>query len=332
MNIQFQYIEFFGLFLAIPFFILLFFSIQRWKNKVIKRIGDEKLVMMLIRNYSQKLFASKFIFLSLAFVFGVLAVMNPRKPGSSERKSRNGIDVVIALDVSKSMLAADVPPSRLENAKQLINKLINKMPDNRIGLVLFAGKAYLQVPLTVDQESIKMFIDAAGPNAVPQQGTVISDALTMSAKAFTTAERRFKAVILISDGEDHDGDAVKTADQLAAQGIMINTVGIGTTEGSMIIDSATGEKKDAEGNVVISKLNEEELQQIAEKTHGIYVHLQNSDETANSLLGQLSQVDEKSTTDSALVNYKTFYMWLAAAMFILLVIENFIPERRPIAA
>ncbi len=331
MNFQFQYKEFAGLFPAIPFFILLFIFTLMWKKKVIKRIGDEKLVKALISNYSLKLFTSKFILLSLAFGLGVLAVMNPRKPGSSEGISRNGIDVVITLDVSKSMLATDLPPSRLENAKQMISKLIDKMPDNRIGLVLFAGKAYLQVPMTVDQGSLKMFVDAAEPDAVPQQGTVISDALMMSAKAFNDTERRFKAVVLISDGEDHDPDAIKTADKLAQQGIMINTVGVGTTEGSTIIDPVTGEnKKDAEGNTVISKLNEEELKQIAEETHGTYIHLKNNDDAVNTLISQLSQIAKKPLTNSALLDYKTFYMWLVAAMFILLLIENYIPERKRI--
>jgi len=333
VNLQFQYKEFTALFLAIPFFILLFIFVLIWKKKTIKRIGDEKLVRSLISNYSQKLFTLKFILLSLAFAFGILAVMNPRKPGSSDGISRNGIDVVIALDVSKSMLAADLPPSRLENAKQLIDKLIDKMPDDRIGLVLFAGKAYLQVPLTIDQRSVKMFVDAAGPDAVPQQGTAISDALTMSAKIFNDTEKRFKAVILISDGEDHEPNAVKTADKLTQQGIMINTVGVGTTEGSTIIDPSTGEnKKDADGNLVISKLNEEELKQIADETQGVYIHLQNSEEVVNSLISQLSQIAKKPLTNSALLDYKTFYIWLAAAMFVLLLMENYIPERKRIVS
>src|SRR5438876_4700745 len=317
MNFQFQYKIFVWLFLGIPILILLFLGLLQWKRKVTKRIGDKRLVKVLISNYSSKRFTSKFIFLSLAFALGVAAVMNPRKPGGSESINRKGIDVAIALDVSKSMLATDLQPSRLERAKQFITRLMNEMPNDRIALVLFAGKAYLQMPLTVDHGAAAMYISSAGPDAVPQQGTVISDALNMSVRAFDNTDRRFKTIVLISDGEDHDEEAINTAEELSQQGVMINTIGIGSAEGSEIIDPATGEaKKDpATGATVITKLNEDELKQIAEKTNGIYIHLQNSDETVNSLQKQLSQIERKALGDVSLMNFKTYYLWLAAAMF-----------------
>ena len=161
--------------------------------------------------YSSKLFSLKFGMLSIAFAAGVVMLMDLRKPGGTEGINRKGIDVVVALDVSKSMLAADLAPDRLERAKQLIGKLMTAMPNDRIGLVLFAGKAYLQMPLTTDHGAARMFVSSASPDAVPQQGTVISEALQRSANAFNAAERRFKTVILISDGEDHDVEAVNTA-------------------------------------------------------------------------------------------------------------------------
>ena len=331
VNIQFQYKEFVWLFLAIPFFLLLFILLLSWKKKIIKRIGDEKLVKALIVGYSSKFFASKFFFLSIAFAFGIVAVMNPQQPGSSEDFSRKGIDVMIALDVSKSMLATDIQPSRLEKAKEFINAVMDKMPDNQFGLVLFAGKAYLQMPLTVDHDAIKTFVSESGPNLIPVQGTVISDALTMSTKAFVN-EEKYKIIILISDGEDHDENAISTAEGLARQGVMINCIGIGSPEGSPIKDSVTGEnKKDEMGNTVISKLNEQELQQLAEKTNGIYSRLQNENESAEDLMKHLSQVEKKAFADIAYIDYKTFYIWAAAAMFILLLTESFIPEKKKIA-
>ncbi len=331
--IQFQYKEFVWLFAVIAILILLFLDLLRWKKKVIKRIGDKKLVLALISDYSLQKFASKFIFLSIAFAFGVAAVMNPRKPGATENISRNGIDVAIALDVSKSMLATDLQPNRLERAKQFITRLMNQMPNDRIALVLFAGKAYLQMPLTIDHGAAAMYVSSAGSDAVPQQGTVISDALNMSARVFNNTEKRFKAVVLISDGEDHDNDAISTAKELASQGVMINTIGIGSTEGSTLIDPTTGEvKKDIDGKTVISKLNEDELKQIAERTNGIYIHLQSSDDAVSVLLKQLSQIDRKALGDMSMTNFKTFYLWLAAAMLVLLVIENFIPEKRKVIA
>ncbi len=331
MNLQFQYNNFLTLLAAIPIGIVFFWFLLRWKRKVIKRIGDKKLVQILISNFSRKLFISKWILLSLAFLFGVIAVMNPRIPGQSEDFSRKGIDVVIALDLSKSMLAADVQPSRLEKAKEFIGKLIDKMPDNRIGLVWFAGAAYLQMPLTIDDDAAKMYVATADPDAVPVQGTVISEALQKSSNAFNDNDERFKSVILITDGEDHDPDAIKTAATLADEGIMVNTIGIGSEQGAPIIDSATGTaKKDEQGNVVISKLNEEELKQIAEKTNGTYIHLENTDEATNTLIKYLSQIEKKAFLDKASLDYRSLYIWPAAIFFILLLVENFIPERKKI--
>jgi Ca-activated chloride channel family protein len=333
LGFQFQHIEYTWGLLAIPFFSLLFVWLMRWKQRVVKRMGDKKLVDLLTNNFSKKLFSLKFILLLLAIIAGVATIMNLRKPADEDGISRKGIDVVIALDVSKSMLATDLQPSRLERAKQFITKLMNAMPDDRIALVLFAGKAYMQMPLTTDHGAAQMFVSAAGPDAVPQQGTVISDALKMSANAFNTADRRFKTVVLISDGEDHDPEAAKTSKELAGQGMMINTVGIGSPEGSYIIDPATGEnKKDETGNVIITKLNEEELKSIAENTNGIYIRLQSSDEAVDAVKKNLSQIESKAFGDFSLMNYTTYYWWFAGAMLIFLLIENFIPERKRVSA
>jgi Ca-activated chloride channel homolog len=329
LNYSFQYKEFIWLLLAIPVLTFLFLAIIQWKKKVIKRTGDKRLVKALINNYSSKRFTAKFIFLSIAFALGVGAVMNPRKPGASNNTNRKGIDLAITLDVSKSMLATDLQPFRLERAKQFINKLMNEMPDDRIALVLFAGKAYLQMPLTIDHGAAKMYVSSAGPDAVPQQGTVISDALNKSADVFNNTERRFKAVILITDGEDHDADAVKTAKDLARQGVMINCIGIGSPEGSTLVEPSTGEiKKDENGNTVISKLNEEVLKEIARETNGIYIRLQSSDDAVAILMKHLSQIDRKAFGDVSLMNFTTYYGWLAGVMFFLLLVENFISERK----
>ncbi|MEP6700420.1 MAG: VWA domain-containing protein [Bacteroidota bacterium] len=332
MNFQFQHKEFIWLFSGLILLGLLFVGLLVWKKKIIKKLGDEKLIRALIRNYSSKLFTSKFIFILAAFVLGVIAVMNPRKPGGSNNTNRKGIDVAIALDVSKSMLAADLAPNRLERAKQLIGKLMNEMPDDRIALVLFAGKAYLQMPLTTDHGAAQLFVSSATTDAVPQQGTVISDALSMSAKVFNANEKKFKTVILISDGEDHDEEAIKMAKDLSEQGVMINTIGVGSPEGSVIVDpDIGGNKRDAAGNAVISKLNEDELKQIADATNGVYIRLEGSDEAVSLLNQQLSQIDRKAFVDVSQVNFKTYYLWFVAAMLLLLLIENFIPEKRKLA-
>ncbi|RYZ49496.1 MAG: VWA domain-containing protein, partial [Sphingobacteriales bacterium] len=212
---------------------------------------------------------------------------------------------------------------------QMIGKLMTAMPNDRIGLVLFAGKAYLQMPLTTDHGAAMMFVSSASPDAVPQQGTVLSEAIRRSANAFNVAERRFKAVVLISDGEDHDPAAITTAKELSAQGMMINTVGIGSPEGSYIPDAATGDnKRDATGSQVISRLNEDELKQLAQNTNGVYVRLEDSDQAVAQLKAQLSQIESRAFGDVSLMNFNAYFGWFAVVMFVLVLAEYFIPETK----
>lgn len=333
MNLQFEHTQYLLLLAGVIVFGILFFLLLRWKKKSVKRIGDERLVKLLVGNFSTRLFNTKFIFFSLAFAAGVIAVANLRKPGAPDNIARKGIDVVIALDVSKSMLAADLSPNRLERAKQMILKLMEQMPNDRIAFIVFAGRAYMQMPLTIDHTAAAIYVSSASPDAITAQGTVLSEAMEMSARAFNTKEGRFKSVILVTDGEDHDEDALKAADDLAQQGIMVCTVGIGSVEGAQIPDSTTNDfKRDASGNVVVTKLNEDILKQIAERSNGSYVNFQSSDQVVTALTEQLSQVEKKSFTDVSLLNYKTFYMWFAGAMLILLIAEFLIPERKRKAA
>ncbi|MBS1620840.1 MAG: VWA domain-containing protein [Bacteroidetes bacterium] len=329
MNIQFQYYSYWTLLAAIPVGVFFFILLLRWKKKVLGRMGDIKLVQALTDNFSRKLFAAKWGLFSVAFMLGVLAVMNPRIPGASESSSQKGIDIVLALDLSKSMLSTDVPTSRLEKAKEFISKLIDKLPDDRFALVWFAGSAYLQMPLSIDEEAAKMYASTADPDAVPVPGTVISQALEKSSSAFSDTDERFKVVILLTDGEDHDPDAVKTANTLAEKGIMVNTIGIGTLQGTSFTDPATNNlKKDEQGNTVISKLNEDELKKIADITKGIYIHLQNSDEAVSGLTSYLSRVPRKAFLDKYNMDYRTLYFWPAAILLLLLVVETIIPERK----
>lgn len=277
--------------------------------------------------YSSGRFLFKFILICVAFSLIVLALMNPRKAGGIDKTQRNGIDLAIALDVSKSMLATDMAPSRLDRARQLLLKLLEAMPDDRIALILFAGKAYMQMPLSTDHGAASLFITAASPDAVPQQGTVIADALEMSSRVFDPTEKKFKSILLISDGEDHDPDAIRKAGELAEQGIMINTVGIGSAEGSSIYDPLTGtDKKDAAGNTVITKLNEEELKDISQKTNGVYVHLAGTDEALTVLKDQFAHIDKKAYGDISMMSFTYYYPWLALAILLILLIENFISE------
>jgi len=333
MDLRFQHIEYLLPLTAVPLLVLLYFVLLYWKKRTIKKIGDERLVKEMIRNYSPQKFALKFVLITVAFSATVLALANPRSKTGTEKVNRNGIDVMIALDVSKSMLAQDIKPNRLDRAKQLLGKLIDKLSNDRIGIVIFAGRAYLQMPLTGDHGAAKMYLSAASPDAVPTQGTVIADALKMCYAAFNEKEKKYKSVILISDGEDHDEGAQKTAAQMASEGIVINTVGIGSPTGSTIIDETTNEaKKDNNGNTVITKLNEEELKDIAAKGNGIYQLFTNTDEVVAMLDSRLSTMDQRTVTEDSLVNYKSFFQWLAGLALVLLVIELLLSERRKMSA
>ncbi len=326
---SFQYISYLFILLAIPFFIALYFYVLNWKKKTIKKIGDERLVKELIKNYSPQKFALKFTITIAAFALCVVAFANLRSNKGTQKVNRNGIDVMIALDVSKSMLAQDVQPNRLDRAKQILNKLIDKLSNDRIGIVVFAGKAYLQMPLTADHSAAKMFLSTANTDVVPTQGTVISEALKMCYSSFNTKEKKYKSVVLISDGEDHDEEAAKIAAQMATEGVMINTIGIGNTVGATLVDPITNEtKKDNQGNTVISKLNEEVLKEIAQNGNGVYQLFTSTDVVVNRLEQQLSTMDKRTVTEDSLVNYKTYFQWFLGLAFILLIIELFITEKK----
>jgi Ca-activated chloride channel family protein len=331
--VRFQHIEYLLALALVPVMVLIFLYVLRGKKNTIKKIGNPALVKQLIKDYSPSKFLLKFILIVTAFVAGVIALANPRMPQGNTMVNRSGIDVMIALDVSKSMLADDIKPNRLERAKQFIAKLIDKLPNDRIGIVVFAGRAYLQMPLTTDHSAAKMYLSSATPDVVPTQGTVIGDALKMCYNAFNTKEKKYKSVVLISDGEDHDKTAEKITRAMADEGVMINTVGIGSPEGTTIIDPATGETKtDAEGRPVITKLNEEELKSIAGNGNGLYQLFTNTDEIVDAMDKQLQSMGQRSITENSLVNFRNFFPWLLGFSFILLVAEFFTSEVKKITA
>ncbi len=326
-HFQFQYSFFlFGLAL-LPILLLLFLFAKNRKKKAFNKIGDPILVKQLLANYNTSSYIKKFFLFTGAMGLLIIALANLRTPSGSDKLSSNGIDVMIAIDVSKSMLAEDIKPSRLERAKQLMNKLVDKLDNDRIGIVVFAGKAYMQMPLSTDHAAAKMFIESSSTESIPTQGTVIGDALKMCYASFNKNEKKYKAIVLISDGEDHDENAIKIADQLGQEGVMINTIGIGSPQGSTIIDETTGElKKDKDGNTVITKLNQDELKSIAEKGNGVYQLFSNSDAVVAGVAAQLNSMDKRSVTDDSLLRYKTYFQYLAGLALIFLLIEFFIAE------
>lgn len=332
VELRFQHIEYLIGLAGIPLVVALFLWVLRWKKKTARKIGDEKLVQQLTGSYSPRNFLFKFLLLAVSLAAIITGAANLQQPGPMEQVQRKGVDVAIALDVSKSMLADDIKPSRLDRAKQMVLKLMEQLPDDRVALVLFAGRAYMQMPLTTDHSAARMFVQQASPDVVPAQGTVITEALRMSNTAFNSKERKYKSIILITDGEDHDPGAVPLAQQLTEDGVMINTIGIGSPEGAPILDPATGDyKKDQQGNTVITKLNEPELQQLAAATKGIYLRLSNIDEAVKALKDQLATIESTSMDDSAFKNFKNYFPWFLGAALVLLVLEFFYPERKRVA-
>ncbi|MBZ5857946.1 vWA domain-containing protein [Flavihumibacter profundi] len=324
------------LFLALallPVLGILYLGVLRWKKIVSRKIGDPELVLLLIRNFSPRRYLVKFILAALALVFLVIAAANPQTKGKSGPISRKGLDLMIVLDVSKSMLAQDIKPNRLERSRQLVSLIIDQLSENRIGLIWFAGRAYLQMPLTTDASAAKMYLQNASPDAVPTQGTVIGEALKMAGAAFNSQEKKYKAVILVSDGEDHDPEALKMAKSLAASGVMINTVGVGSPEGATIFDPSTQDtKRDASGNTVISKLNEPQLRDLAQTGNGVYVYLQDPAAAVATLRTQLATIGQKQLEDESFVQYNTYYFYALAIVLLLLLAEIFLPERKPMPA
>lgn len=328
MNIQFQYPQAFWLLTLIPLFLLLFLWYQAWKRKSQRKIGEARLVKPLMSNHSRVKTSLKFFLIVVAFACGCIALANPRVPDENSNEVRKGIDVVIAMDVSNSMKATDIAPDRLSRAKQFSSRLIDNLKDDRIGLVVFAGYGYAQMPLTFDHDAAKLYVSAADPANISAQGTSISDAFDKANILFGEESERFKSIVLITDGETHDENATDKLKELASKGVMVNTIGIGSAEGSTIKDTSGSVKTDASGQPVISRLNEEILQQIAQQTNGVYIHLQSADAAVKQVLNQYAQIEKKALGDTSLYNYESFYAWLAAPMLLLLIVETFLPDRK----
>jgi Ca-activated chloride channel family protein len=327
--LQFQYIEFlFGLAILLPL-VGLFLFVLRWKKKKQQQLGDNRLVAQLTRNYSHQKYRLKIVAIIVCIGLLFISAANLRKPLSPKGSATKGIDVMIMLDVSKSMLSEDEKPTRLDKAKQLIYQLTDQLQGNRVGLIVFAGQAYLQMPLTADAAATKMFVSNANTDVVNLQGTVISEALTLCNNSLETQEKKYKAAILITDGEDHDEKAVETAKTLADAGVILHTVGVGSVEGTPIIEAGTNDyKRDIRGQTVITKLNAELLQQLAKTTGGTYHTLSNTTEVSTQLINSLNEMETKPIGNNGFVDYQSYYTLFLGIAVILLLVETFVSETK----
>lgn len=317
--------------LAVP--LLLFILYLRWKQKVTRKNKYGPAITALTKNHSPLAFTLRFILFFIALAGVILSLGNLRKPGAGANVSRKGVDVVFALDISKSMLAEDVKPNRLERAKLLINKITEDYPDNRTGLVVFAGAAYMQMPLTFDQAAARMLVNNAATGDAPTGGTAIGQALKLSSNLFSTREKKYKAVILVTDGEDHEENALREAKNLKDSGAILLTVGMGSEEGTNIIDPVTKEfAKDQQGNTIVSKLNAPLLQQLAAATDGKYIHYNETAGAVTAIKEVINGLGTRSIADKSLVNYNTYYQWFLLPALVLLLVELMISETKRIKA
>jgi len=323
--IRFQHIEYLYALSLLPVLVAVFIGMVYWRKKKLQKLGDERLVSEQVKGYIPGRITLRFILTAIALSLIIIGCANLQSGDKSEKTQRKGIDVIIALDVSKSMLANDIQPNRLTRAKQLIMSLMDKMQNDRIALIVFAGRPYLQVPLTTDYSAVKMMLQNVSPDMVPAQGTVIGDAIDMGMQSFTQNERKYKSLIIISDGEDHDEKAIDKTREAADAGVIVHTVGIGSPQGTTLYDPQTKSVKlDENGNPVVSRLNEDELKSIASAGHGTYTLLQNTDEVAAKLISNLDNMEQKNL-GSVGYNYSSYFQYFLLAGFLILIIEWLLP-------
>jgi Ca-activated chloride channel family protein len=323
---RFQELEYLYALAVIPVLVLLFVLLIYWRRKKLKALGDERLVADQLLGFIPGRSALRFILLTFGLSAIIVGWANLQAGDKLEKVQRKGVDVVIALDVSKSMLANDIQPNRLTRAKQLIMSLTEKMQNDRIALVVFAGRSYLQLPLTVDYSALKMMLQSVSPDMVQTQGTVIGDAVDLAQQSFSQTERKYKSLIIISDGEDHDENAINKVKEAADNGIVVHTVGVGSPQGTTLFDPETrAVKLDDKGNPVVSKLNEEELRSIASAGHGTYSLLQNTDDVADKLTGRLQAMEQKNYGAVEYSDYTSYFQYFLLAGLIAVFIEWLIP-------
>jgi len=323
---RFQHTEHLYYLTAMAIFLLLFIMLVFWRSNKLKKMGDERLVKNQLLGFIPGRITLKFILLLIAFAAIAIGWANLQQGKGTEKTERKGLDVMIALDVSKSMLAKDIQPDRLTRAKQLISAVLDKMKNDRVGLVVFAGRSYLQVPLTIDYGAMKMMLQNVTPDMIPTQGTVIGDAIDRSIQSFSQKEKKYKSLIIISDGEDHDETALAKAKEAREAGIIIYTVGIGSPEGSTLYDPQTkSAKMDEDGKPVVSKLNEDELRSIASAGGGTYSLLRNVDAVASRLTDEIDGMEQKYLGVVNFASYESYFQYFLAIAFLLLVAEWLLP-------
>lgn len=327
--LRFQHASFLTALALIPLLAMLFAAMLLWRRKKLEQIGSPEQVRSQLSGLIPGRDTLRFILQATALGAIILGCANLQKGGATETVERKGVDVMIALDLSKSMLAKDIQPDRLTRAKQFVERLTDKMSNDRVGLVVFAGKSYLQVPLTVDYSALKLILQTVGPDMIPTQGTVIGEAIRMCNQSFSSKERKFKSIILISDGEDHDETAVAAVNEARDQGAIVHTIGIGSPQGAPLFDPATNSPKlDEQGNQVITKLNEGELKSIADAGNGTYTLLGNTDAAATKITAAIDDMEQRNLGSVVFAHYENYFQYFLLAGILFLIAEWILPRSK----
>ena len=318
--------------LIIPVIVVFFLLLQFWKKRTQKKFANQSLLKRLSPN--QSLFKSvlKVIVLSLGFASLVIALTNPKIGTKLETVKREGVDIVFAIDVSKSMLAEDIKPNRLEKTKQLVAQIINKLGSDRIGIIAYAGKAFPQLPITTDYSAARMFLQSMNTDMLSSQGTAINEAINLAKTYYDDDEQTNRVLVIISDGEDHGETAVQVAEEASAEGIKIFTIGVGEVNGGPIPIKRNGVllnyKKDKQGETVITRLNEETLKAIANQANGVYINGRTTDKVVKEITTLLNKMDKTEFEAKQFADFKDQFQWFLGLAILLFFIDIFLLERK----
>jgi len=322
----------FWILLLIPVVILLFALLQFWKYRAQRRFANKALLKRLSPDQSRLKGILKIVVLCIAIFFLAIAMVNPKIGTKLETVKREGVDIVFAVDVSKSMLAEDMAPNRLEKAKQLVTQIINNLASDRVGIIAYAGKAFPQLPITTDYASAKMFLQNMNTDMLSSQGTAISEAIELAKTYFDDEQQTNRVLIIISDGEDHSDVAAEVAEEASEEGIRIFTVGVGELKGGRIPIKRNGAllnyKKDNQGETVITKLDEETLKNIAEQANGAYLNGRNTADVVDGIKDILNKMDKTEFEAKEFADFKDQFQWFLGLGIFFLFLDIFLLNRK----
>ena len=315
------------LLLLIPFFFVIQALVLKMRRNRIRKFGDEALVSQLMPSYSKGKVWVRLVLFSIGFFYFVIGLSRPQIGAKLKEHETKGAEIMIVLDVSNSMLAEDYSPNRLERAKLAISRLVDKLREDRIGLIVFAGNSFVQLPITTDYVSAKMFLNSITTGSVPVQGTAIGEAINTAMRSFSVQSEKSRAVIVITDGENHEDDPVAAAKQAAEMGVRVYTIGVGSPEGKPI--PMDGELlKDKDGEIVVTRLDEKVLQDVAQAGNGLYVRAGNSEFGLNPIIENIDRMEDEKYSSIVFEEYDEQFMYFLGIALFFFVLEMLIGDRK----